>query len=315
MPDDEVRSEYTAIRDVPVARARDSWRTLTTAVQGSMSCDFGDRAEFRGALTRTHSRRYQLLRWGSSPIRYRRTGRHIRADGIDSCLLVVPSRGRVALGGDRSPVVLDAGTAALVRMDQPFEVTHSRDCELVVLTMTGHEIARHTGRSADGTPPIDLSTGLGAVVRAVLQSTLAQERLPADHFDAALERLGELTGMVIAGQTGPGHGRLGEIELAVRRYVREHADDPDLNAASAAAALGWSTRQVQLALQRAGTTARELIREERLVRARALLVGPAHRTMSVTEIAHRSGFRSAGTFSTAFRDMFGVSPRSVRGGG
>lgn len=314
MPDDAVRSERTAVRGLPVAQARDTWRTLTTALQGAMTCDFGSRTEFGGTLTRTRTARYQVLSWQSTPIRYERAEQHIRADGIDSCLLVVPAGGRVVLGGGHRPAVLDPGTAALIRMDRPFEVTHSRDSELIVVTMTGREIARHTGRAPGGTSPIDLTSGLGTIVRAVLQATLAQQTLPADHFDAVVERLGELTGILVAGQAGPGAGTLEEIGIAVRRHVREHVDDPDLNASSVASALGWSTRQVQLALQQAGTTARELIREERLTRAWARLTGEAHRGMSVTEIAHRSGFRSVSTFSTAFRRRFGASPRSVRAG-
>ncbi|MEU6699732.1 AraC family transcriptional regulator [Pseudonocardia sp. NPDC046786] len=314
MSDDAVRSERTAVHGLPVTRARDTWRTLTTALQGAMTCHFGDRAEFGGTLTRTRTDRYQVLSWNSTPIRYERTDRHIRADGIDSCLLVAPARGRVVLGGGHGPAVLDDGTAALIRMDRPFEVTHGRGAQLVVVTMTGREITRHVGRLPGGTSPIDLRTGLGTILRAVLQATLAQERLPADHFDAVVERLGELTGILVAGQGTAGTGTLGEIEIAVRRHVREHVDDPDLNASSIAAALGWSTRQVQLALQRAGTTARELIREERLTRARARLTCGAHRGMSVTEIAHLSGFRSVSTFSTAFRQRFGASPRAVRAG-
>jgi AraC-like DNA-binding protein len=81
-----------------------------------------------------------------------------------------------------------------------------------------------------------------------------------------------------------------------------------------ARALGWSLRQIQLALQHAGTTPRDLIREERLrlVRER-LRCGDCER-LTITDLAYASGFSSASALSTAFRQRFGVSPREMRNG-
>ncbi|MGW0826057.1 helix-turn-helix transcriptional regulator [Streptomyces sp. NPDC002845] len=98
----------------------------------------------------------------------------------------------------------------------------------------------------------------------------------------------------------------------VRRYVRDHAADPALTGTSMARALGWSLRQVQLALQRAGTTPRDVIREERLrlVRDRLQCADCAH--MTITDLAYASGFSSASAMSTAFRQRYGTSPREMR---
>ncbi|MCX4791607.1 helix-turn-helix domain-containing protein [Streptomyces sp. NBC_01221] len=82
-----------------------------------------------------------------------------------------------------------------------------------------------------------------------------------------------------------------------------------------AQALGWSLRQVQLALQHAGTTPRELIREERLRLVRDRLRAPAYRHMTITELAYASGFSSSSALSTAFRQRFGVCPREMRHAG
>jgi len=76
--------------------------------------------------------------------------------------------------------------------------------------------------------------------------------------------------------------------------------------------LGWSLRQVQLALQRAGTTPRELIREERLRLVRDRLRNPLDRNVTITDLAHATGFSSASALSHAFRQRFGVSPRELR---
>jgi AraC-like DNA-binding protein len=98
----------------------------------------------------------------------------------------------------------------------------------------------------------------------------------------------------------------------VRRFVRANAADPELTGAAVARRLGWSLRQVQLALQHAGTTPRELIREERLRLVRDRLRSPRHRHLTITELAHASGFSSASALSTAFRRRYGTSPRELR---
>ncbi|MET9562593.1 helix-turn-helix domain-containing protein [Streptomyces tauricus] len=101
----------------------------------------------------------------------------------------------------------------------------------------------------------------------------------------------------------PGH--LTEVEAVVRRHVREHAAEPGLTGTSMARALGWSLRQIQLALQRVGTTPRELIREERLRLVRDRLRCGECEHMTITDLAYASGFSSE-------RAQYGVSA-AVRG--
>ncbi|MCQ0005151.1 helix-turn-helix transcriptional regulator [Actinomadura madurae] len=137
--------------------------------------------------------------------------------------------------------------------------------------------------------------------------------LTAPQFDAACERITELLCLLVTGQEHPpAPGHLAEVEAVVRRYVREHATDPGLTGAAMAQDLGWSLRQIQLALQRAGTTPRALIREERLRLVRDRLRNPRDRHVTITDIAHATGFSSASALSHAFRRRFGVSPRELR---
>lgn len=102
---------------------------------------------------------------------------------------------------------------------------------------------------------------------------------------------------------------------AARAYVDERSDDPDLTPASMARELGWSLRQLQLALRTAGTTPAELLRARRLDRARSRLEDPRWNAVSVGGIAFASGFGSLSAFGTAFRARFGTTPRAVRAAG
>lgn len=128
-----------------------------------------------------------------------------------------------------------------------------------------------------------------------------REHLTDPEFNAVSDRVVELVCMLTAGDDRPdAPGQLGEVEAMVRRYVRDHVADPHLTGTAVAHALGWSLRQIQLALQKAGTTPRELIREERLrlVRDRLLCAECDH--MTITDLAYSVGFSSASALSTAF---------------
>lgn len=298
------------------AESRDFWRQAATTYQCQMSCDFPGDVAYGGTVARMYTGAHQLLTWRSPPIHYQRTRKHIRVDDVDSYLLVLPATGTVTVCNDDNEMRLGTGSACLMTMTRPFDVTHSPEARPVVLTVPRHEIDHQLNGRTATTQPIDLSTGLGNVIHALVTSTLEQrDQLSAQQFNAVADRLIELLCLLLSSDSGAAGGHLAEIEASVRRYVREHSADAGLNGESIAKALGWSLRQIQLALQQAGTTPRDLIREQRLLLARVLLTSTAYRRTSITELAHRSGFSSASTFSTAFRNRFGVAPRDLRLGG
>ena len=58
-----------------------------------------------------------------------------------------------------------------------------------------------------------------------------------------------------------------------------------------------------------GSSPNELVRQRRLLEAKRLL---EYTRLSVSEIAHRSGFREPSFFSRTFARTFGISPKSFR---
>jgi AraC-like DNA-binding protein len=178
------------------------------------------------------------------------------------------------------------------------------------MTIPAHEARGRLGRPLTR---LDLTTGLGHVVQGMVKDVHGERgRLTPRQFDVICDRIVELLCMLAEDDRPGAPGHLAEVESMVRRHVRAHAADPKLNGAAVARELGWSLRQVQLALQQAGTTPRELIREERLRLVRDRLHSPRHRHMTITELAHSSGFSSASALSTAFRRRYGISPRELR---
>lgn len=313
MSDTTLHTEKTSILGMPVEESREEWHRLANTYQCQMRCEFPTERKMTGALARTRTPTNQILTWQSPSVRYRRSTRHIRRDEIDSYLLLVCTTGAATVDRDAGSMNVRPGSAGLLSAAQPFDVTHSSGAGLAVLTIDRRKLEHRMDRRFDTASPLDLSTGFGLVVQELLHSILrACDVLSASQFDAAVDRLIELLCVLIDESTTTVGDRFGEIETAIRRYVREHAHDPELNADAIAGALGWSVRQIQLAMQRAGTTPRDLIREERLALAHERLISPSYRDTSITDLAYRCGFVSAGSFSTAFRQRFGVTPRDLR---
>lgn len=314
MADSSLETDTPTTRGMASGEAREHWRQIVASYQCHMTCEFPDGSAGASVLRRVRTDRNQVLAWHSPRVRYRRSSQHMRRDGIDTYILFFPDTGAVDVSLDSGSATLEPGSGALIATTQPFDVSHTPDARLRAVTIQGRTIRQRLPQSTEFARPVDLVTGLGGVVRDLLDSTLRMaDQLSAQHFDAAVDRLVELVCVLVGANTANATDHFRDIEAAIRRHVRENAHNSDLNSTMIAAALGWSVRQAQLALQRSGTTCRDLIREERLLLAHERLVSAAYGRTSITEIAYRSGFTSPGRFSTSFRERFGVTPRELRG--
>ncbi|MEU9761487.1 helix-turn-helix domain-containing protein [Streptomyces sp. NPDC047987] len=293
------------------------WGEHVTSYQNRMAYGYPRTDDFRAGTIRQRTATYQLVQWWSDTITYTRTTSHVRHSPDEDYRLLLPVAGELLLRQNDQELRLVPDTGCLLSFGVPFEVLQAASMRAFIMSIPAPEVNGRLNRSSPLTLGLDLRSGLGRVVGDMLTG-LHEERdaLTSGQFDAVSERLVELLCMLAAGDdrpTPPGH--LTEVESVVRRYAREHAADPHLTGATMARALGWSLRQVQLALQQAGTTPRALIREERLRLVRDRLRAPAYRHMTITELAYASGFSSSSALSTAFRQRFGVSPREMRHAG
>ncbi|MFE3740798.1 helix-turn-helix domain-containing protein [Streptomyces sp. NPDC059134] len=306
--------DSSTTRDMTSCERTDFWSEHVTSYQGQMDYRYPPTGDFHAGTTRQRTDSFQLVMFWSDTIKYSRTAGQARYDSDEDYRLLLPVAGEMVLRQDDQELRLVPRVGCLVTFAAPFEILQDASARALILSIPAQEVNGRLNRSSPLTAGLDLTRGLGRVLGDILAG-LHDERatLTGSQFDAASDRLVELLCMLAAGDnrpTAPGH--LTEVETAVRRYVREHTADPDLTGATLARALGWSLRQVQLALHHAGTTPRELIREERLRLVRDRLRASAYRHMTITELAYASGFSSASALSTAFRQRFGVSPRELR---
>lgn len=309
-----VQSEATSTAGMSGEDAMGVWQDLITEYHCLMSYEFAEEREFRAHAFRGRTALHQFVSWSSDSVVYRREPEHIRKDACDSYRLIMPLSGVLTLDQASRQVRLPVGTASLMAFSRPFLLHNTDRARQVVLTLDREQIDARINGPATLAKPLDLTTGLGSVVHSLVHSLLDQHRnLVPSEFNAVADRTVELLCMVLSGGARPAvPGQLAQVEAAVHRYVRLHAEESDLSGESIARALGWSLRQIQLALKEAGTTPREVIREERLTLARDRLTSAAFSEVSIGELAHRCGFTSASVFSTAFRQRFGLSPRELR---
>ncbi|WP_327157276.1 AraC family transcriptional regulator [Streptomyces tubercidicus] len=304
-------------RDVTSRERAELWGEHVTSYQSRMNYRYPHTDDFHAGTIRQCTGAYQLVKWWSGTIRYTRTAGQVRHAPDEDYRLLLPVAGELVLRQDDQELRLVPEAGCLLTFAAPFEILQDDSMQAFIMSIPAQEVNGRLNRSSPLATGLDLTSGLGRVVGDMLTG-LHEERdtLTGGQFDAVSDRLVELLCMLVAGDdrpTAPGH--LAEVETVVRRYIREHAADPDMTGATMAQALGWSLRQVQLALQHAGTTPRELIREERLRLVRDRLRAPGYRHMTITELAYVSGFSSSSALSAAFRQRFGVCPREMRHAG
>lgn len=110
-------------------------------------------------------------------------------------------------------------------------------------------------------------------------------------------------------ETTAGHGRHHLLDTATR-FIEQYHHDPTLDVQTVAAHLGVSTEYLRRLFRSGlGITCSEAIGRRRIEHAKTLLRASS---LSIREIARRSGFRDPGYCARQFRRHVGISPREYR---
>jgi AraC-like DNA-binding protein len=292
----------------------EAWRDTFVSLHGMARVRVADCTPWPGRLECQQSQSFAVALCGGVELAFYRDTRHIRSDPRGTYELLVPVAGAGSVEQGSSSAEILPGFMGLCAIDRPVEVAHSNDFSSISLVVPTQEVDRRNPAMAGKSQILTGVSGLGRLARQMV-ITMQEERrhFSETTFDIACEQLLDLICLVAEGATdsAPAEHRAA-VEAEVRRYIHRHTDDRDLNVASIARALGWSIRYIQAVFKDAGTTSRDLIREERLRVARTRLSSEGWTRFSVAEIAYASGFTSHASFSTAFRQEFGMTPRDAR---
>lgn len=297
---------------VPAADRLDMWSDTVTAFQGALQYDYPFPERFQGAATRQRTGRFQLVTWRiSQPQTLRRTPRQVRGGGDGQYRLVLPLGAAAGMRIDGLDHVLGPAECLLIGPDTPYELVLPQGSRGVVVSVDRLDVDRRIARRTRFHRRLPLVGGVGGVLASVLDA-LVRERgaLSAPAFDAVCAQATGLACLLALDDPAPA---VDDLDERVRRFVHEHAHDPELTGDRIARHVGWSLRHVQAVLRAAGTTPSDLIRETRLDLARAHLGGPGRRTIAA--VARLSGFSTVDAFERSFRRRFGTTPSAYRAAG
>ncbi len=258
----------------------------------------------------------RLMSCTSTTARTRRT-RELVADGDDGLVLLINAGGTLSASQLGRDATLRSGDAAVILHAEPAAMMHARFRHdgLVMARTAIAPLAADVEDKAMRLIPRDnealrlLSCYL-AIMRHDRAATPELQRLAATHVhDLVAMALGATGhGAEVAQERGVRAARLATIKADVMERAGEH----DLTLAAVAARHRISPRSVQLLFESERVTFSRFVLDQRLARARRMLVDPRYAASTISAIAWAAGFGDLSHFNRNFRRRYGATPSELR---
>lgn len=320
LPLERVRSDALLTLSTGDVRPQDSldyWREMVLRlfadVQIAARVDDGFHGRMRSRLF--DGMRMTVVDAASQAVERRH--REAREAYEDCYFAVLMLSGSQRLEQDGRQVLLQPGDFAFYDGSRPHRLTFSRQWGEIILNIPRPQLERLLPGAGHCTAVrVGCGQGAGALLRSHL-STMAQEMgalAPGELSQLADPTLGLIaTAMSGAVPVPPQRGR-GVTLARAKALIERRLEDPQLDSAHIAAALGVSPRYLNRLFEAEHTSLMRHVWNRRLDRCREALRDPACAGRSIGEVALRWGFNDLSHFSRAFRARFGCSPREWRKG-
>ncbi|WP_282783747.1 MULTISPECIES: helix-turn-helix domain-containing protein [unclassified Nocardia] len=285
-----------------------SWDEYLKQKQGSVGLAFRER--FRSTAFAQRLGPMQLVRFSTAPLDYRRTRRHIRADGDDrSYRLLIPLAGDFRFEQGDSREIFHPGRVGFFRWHEPLFMTHEGDITALILTVDRDAVdeahAERAPLALDEARP--LVRTLGAQTRLLGE---AQGWTAVDWSVAYSSAVDVLRGVINPYPEASLGKRAIDAERA-RRLIEQHARDPEVTPGAVATMMGIGERTLYKVLKSAGyPPAAAILREVRVHRAHRRVRTALPFDMDT--VAFEEGFPSARSFREAYRERYGLTPIEMR---
>jgi AraC-like DNA-binding protein len=278
----------------------------------------GPAAGFGASVTGSDWGGLRIWRISATPMSAERTVRHIESSARDDYLLALHISGTAAGAQDGRQVRLGPGDFALFDPTRPYSIAFrgAGTFEHVIYQVPRASLDAR-GRAGSVTAfGVPAAGSAGRLVSPYLQALAGYaDDVPAQAFiDAALD----LAVSALRATAGAGSHldlRRRSLTAELKRYALERLGDPALSPATAARASYISVRQLHRLFAQEGVSFGAWLREQRLRRCRDDLLDQQLTQRTVSDIAARSGFRSAAHFTRAFHARYGLTPAELRRAG
>jgi AraC-like DNA-binding protein len=245
-----------------------------------------------------------------------RTQRAIDSCDSDSFLIGAPVRGSARIVQLEQEVVVHPGGFSLCDNTRPFRYSFQSYFDEVIIEIPRASLLARNAR-LDRASPLVVSgdSDMGQLICPLLQRLGELPKLGESSVAAQLgSSLIDLVAVALCDQMGS-ETRVPErvrYLAQARAFIRDHLAD-DVPPARIAHAIGISPRYLHALFHEDGCSMGKWIFRCRLDRARVLLLDPARKDFTITEIAYEVGFKDIAHFSRTFKAEFGVMPSSFRG--
>ncbi len=294
-------------------------RTAFVAMRTAAVPESGQRGFAASALARvTGGLSVSAMRAG--PHEAARTPDLVRRAAAEDFFLTLITEGSGGLWQDDRNAELGPGDFALVDSARPYVFRFHGPFRSVVLQIPrGMLTSRCAGAEHVMAVPFRAAGNVGAFVSPVL-CALAER---GHDLDEAIARsfTGNLVDLLATACDALGGHLSPERGSAVHRrdlrraktYLADRLHDPALTLLAAGHDLGFSLRYLHQLFREADTTPRTWLYEQRLDRARALLLQAGY-APTVSSVALSVGYKDPSHFSRAFKARYGSSPGDYRKG-
>lgn len=309
-------------RDLPAKSRHDAWREFVCDTLGPLDLRIDPDAPLRGEVALGQLGPVGVGRVRTStPHSVHRTAGLIHRDNPELYRAVLAVSGSPLLRQDGRETRLARGEFAIYDFTRPYDLAYDAAVQLAVFSFP-HDLLPLSPDdiAALRAVPISPESGAGALAAPLLRR-VAQDaddyrpdsaaRLATVVMDLVTTALAERVEQV---RSVPEDVARRTLLLRVRAFIEQHLGRPDLDPGAVAAAHHVSVRYLHRLFESENTTVAAWIRQRRLERCRADLLGQGQ--LSVSEVCARWGLPDSAHFSRLFKHAYGMPPaefRRVRG--
>lgn len=234
----------------------------------------------------------------------------------DAYLAVLLLAGEYFLEQDGREVALRPGEMTIYDATRPHRIVcPGRFTKLIVSIPRPKLQEKVIGVEQCSALRIAADRGVGAVTADLLRSCAEHARdMSAQQFAALSDNCFELLSLTLSGArpaSATSRSRAASL-TRIKTFIEQNLRNPELDAATAAAALGLSRRYVNDLLADEGLSLMRYLWTRRLEKCRRELESPAGAGRPITDIAFAWGFNDLSHFSRSFKQSYGCSPRDYR---
>lgn len=241
------------------------------------------------------------------------------AGQADPVWLVVLLEGDLTVTAGSTVLRVREGDIVFGRGEAPATLDFPRDHRaLMIQVAAAYFSQRVRNHLPEGVSLIASDTGAGRILSGMLRSVgdtindLNGDRLRPVELSLPDFLLTALMEGAPAKSLGGSAGARAMLLERVSQSIEMHLSDPHLNLEQVAARHGISMRYLQKLFETVGDSFGHYVKLRRLERCRMDLLSPLHAQKSISDILFQWGFNDSASFSRAFREQYGMSPRDYR---